>query len=138
MDKTETLNRLRLAAGAAGAYMGAFVGGWDGLMVALVSFMALDYITGVLCAISERKLSSAIGFRGICRKALALLLCGAAHLLDEYVTGDGSVLRTAVVCFYLSNEGLSLLENVTKLGLPVPEKLKNVLSQTGKEEEICK
>ena len=91
--------------------------------------MVVDYITGVMCAIVDKKLSSAVGFKGICRKVLILMLVGIANLLDVQVIGTGSVLRTAVIFFYLSNEGVSLLENAAHLGLPIPEKLKAVLAQ---------
>lgn len=112
-----------------GGWIGYFVGGCDGLLYGLVTFMVIDYITGVMCAIVDKKLSSAVGFKGICRKVLILLLVGMANILDVYVIGDGSVLRSAVISFYLSNEGVSLLENAAHLGLPLPEKLKAVLEQ---------
>ena len=89
----------------------------------------VDYITGVMCAINDKKLSSEVGFRGICRKVLIFFLVGVANILDVQVIGTGSVLRTAIIFFYLSNEGVSLLENAAHLGLPVPQKLKDVLEQ---------
>ena len=82
-----------------------------------------------MCAIVDKNLSSSVGFKGICRKVLIFLLVGIAHILDAQVIGAGSVLRTAIIFFYLSNEGVSLLENAAHLGLPVPEKLKDVLQQ---------
>ena len=88
-----------------GGWLGYFLGGLDGLMIALVVFVILDYVTGIMCAINDRKLSSAVGFRGICRKVLIFLLVGVAHIVDLHVVGSGSALRGAVVCFYLSNEG---------------------------------
>lgn len=112
-----------------GGWLGYFLGGFDGLLYALVVFMAADYITGVMCAVSDKKLSSAVGFKGICRKVLILMLVGIANLLDVQVIGTGAVIRTAVIFFYLSNEGVSLLENAAHLGLPIPEKLKEVLAQ---------
>ena len=114
---------------AAGGWLGYFLGGCDGLLYALLAFMVLDYITGVMCAIADKKLSSAVGFKGICRKVLIFVLVGVGHLLDTQVIGSGSVLRTAVIFFYLSNEGLSLVENAAYLGLPVPTKLHKVLEQ---------
>ena len=114
---------------AVGGWLGWFLGGCDGLLYALVAFVAADYITGVMCAIADRKLSSAVGFRGICRKVLMFLLVGIAHLLDSHVIGSGSVLRTAAIFFYISNEGVSLIENAAHLGLPIPKKLKAVLEQ---------
>ena len=112
-----------------GGWLGYFLGGLDGLMIALVVFVILDYVTGIMCAINDRKLSSAVGFRGICRKVLIFLLVCVAHIVDLHVVGSGSALRGAVVCFYLSNEGVSMLENAAHLGLPIPEKLKASLEQ---------
>ena len=99
------------------------MGGCDGLIVALLCFVAVDYITGLMCAVSDKKLSSKAGFKGICRKVLIFTLVGVANI------HTGSVLRTAVIFFYLSNEGVSLLENAAHLGLPIPKKLKEVLEQ---------
>lgn len=112
-----------------GGYIGMFLGGMDGVIYTLVAFVVIDYATGVLCAIFDKKLSSEVGFRGICRKILIFLLVGVAHMLDKYVIGTGEVLRTATIFFYLSNEGISILENSAHLGLPIPEKLKKVLEQ---------
>ena len=120
---------IQLAFGAVGVWLGYFLGGCDGLLYALIAFAVIDYITGVMCAVNDRKLSSAVGFRGICRKVLIFLLVGIANILDIHVVGPGSVLRTAVIFFYISNEGVSLLENASHLGLPVPEKIKEVLEQ---------
>ena len=121
--------KLQMAFAAIGGWLGYFLGGIDGLLTALIIFMVLDYITGLMCAIIDKKLSSAVGFKGICKKVLILLLVGVANIVDVHVVGTGSALRGAVVCFYLSNEGLSLLENAAYIGLPVPEKLRTVLAQ---------
>lgn len=110
-----------------GAVIGAFLGGLDGLVYALIAFVVVDYITGVLAAIAERRVSSAIGFRGISRKILIFTLIGLAHLLDTHLIGIGGALRTATVVFYLSNEGISLIENATRLGLPVPDQMRRAL-----------
>ena len=110
-------------------WLGYFLGGCDGLILALVLFVVADYITGVMCAVTDKKLSSSIGFKGIFRKVLIFMLVGIANIIDFHVLKQGSVIRTAVIFFYLSNEGLSLTENAAHLGLPVPEKLKNVLEQ---------
>ena len=121
--------KIQIAVTALGGWLGYYLGGLDGLLIALLVFVVLDYITGVMCAIADRDLSSAVGFKGICRKILIFALVGVGHVLDTHVVGTGSALRSAVICFYLSNEGVSLLENASHLGLPVPEKLKAILSQ---------
>ena len=112
-----------------GGWLGYFLGGCDGLLIALVMFVVMDYISGVMCAIADKTLSSEVGFKGICRKVLIFVLVGIANILDVQVIGTGSVLRTAMVFFYISNEGISLLENAGYLGLPIPEKIKTVLEQ---------
>ena len=114
---------------ALGGFLGWYLGGNDGLLITLVVFACIDYITGVMCAITDMKLSSAIGFQGILRKILIFILVGIGHIVDELVIGTGSTLRSAIICFYLSNEGVSLLENAGRLGLPIPDKLKSVLEQ---------
>lgn len=131
----ELWNMCQLAFTAVGGWLGYFLGGCDGLTIALVLFVVIDYITGVMCAVVDRKLSSAVGFKGIFRKVLIFMLVGIANIIDVQVIKSGSVLRTAVVFFYLSNEGLSLIENSVHLGLPVPEKLKAVLKQLNDKEE---
>lgn len=123
----EFRNTIQLIFTALGGWLDYFLGGYDGLIIALLIFVVVDYITGVMCAIVDKKLSSEIGFKGICRKMLIFLLVGVVNILDVQVIGTSSVLRTAVIFFYISNEGVSLLENATHLGLPVPEKLKVVL-----------
>lgn len=125
----EFWNTIQLAFAAVGGWLGYFLGGCDGLLYALIAFVAIDYITGVMCAISDKTLSSEVGFRGICRKVLIFLLVGIGHIVDAQVIGNGGVMRTAVIFFYLSNEGISLIENAAHLGLPVPDKLKAVLEQ---------
>ena len=125
----EFWNMVQLIFAAVGGWLGYFLGGCDGLLIALVVFAVVDYITGVMCAVSDKELSSEVGFRGICRKVLIFVLVGAGHILDTQIIGDGSVLRTAVIFFYLSNEGVSLLENAAHLGLPIPKKLRDVLAQ---------
>lgn len=125
----EFWNTIQLIFTAIGGWLGYFLGGCDGLLIALVVFVVADYITGVMCAIADKELSSEVGFKGICRKVLIFILVGIANILDVQVIGTGSVLRTAVIFFYLSNEGVSLLENAGHLGLPIPEKLKAVLEQ---------
>lgn len=120
-----------------GAFMGWFLGGMDGFLYALIAFVVIDYITGVLCAIIDKNLCSKIGAKGIFKKVLIFVLVGVGHIIDTNVLkSGGSALRTAVIFFYLSNEGISILENATHIGLPIPEKLKDVLKQLhGKESD---
>ena len=125
----EFWNTLQLAFTVVGGWLGYFLGGCDGLILALLLFVVIDYITGVMCAAIDKKLSSSVGFKGIFRKVLIFMLVGIANIIDFQVIKQGSVIRTAVIFFYLSNEGLSLIENAAHLGLPVHEKLKNVLEQ---------
>ena len=121
--------KVQIAITALGGWLGYFLGGCDGLLYTLLAFVVLDYLTGIMCAIVDKKLSSEIGFRGIFKKVLIFVLVGVGHLLDVQVLGEVGILRTAVIFFYLSNEGVSLIENAAHLGLPIPEKLKAVLEQ---------
>ena len=121
--------KIQIAITAIGGWLGYFLGGLDGLMIALIVLMTLDYISGVICAIIDKKLSSAVGFKGVCKKVFILMLVGVAHIIDMHVVGTGSALRGAVICFYMSNEGLSLLENAAHIGLPIPDKLRDILAQ---------
>jgi len=125
----EFWNSIQFIFTAVGGWLGWFLGGCDGLLYALIAFVTIDYVTGVMAAAADHKLSSEVGFKGICRKVLIFLLVGIGHIIDTQVIGSGSVLRTAVIFFYLSNEGVSLIENAAHLGLPVPQKLKEVLEQ---------
>ena len=125
----EFWNTIQLIFTAVGGWLGYFLGGCDGLLYTLLAFVVLDYITGIMCAVADKKLSSAVGFRGLFRKILIFSLVGVGHLLDVQILGAVGVLRTAVIFFYLSNEGISLIENAAHLGLPIPAKLKAVLEQ---------
>jgi toxin secretion/phage lysis holin len=125
----EIWNWIQLALSAVGGAIGWFFGGMDGLIYALLVFVVADYITGVMCAIADKKLSSEVGFRGICKKVLIFVMVGIGHIMDTYLIGNGEVLRTAVIFFYCSNEGVSMLENAGHLGLPIPAKLKDILEQ---------
>lgn len=125
----EFWNSIQFVFAGIGGWLGYFLGGCDGLLYALLAFVVIDYITGVMCAIADKNLSSEVGFKGICRKVLIFLLVGVANVLDVQVIGTGSVLRTAAIFFYISNEGVSLLENAGHLGLPIPKKLKDILAQ---------
>ena len=131
----EFWNMIQLVFAGLGGWLGWFLGGCDGLIYALLVFVVVDYVTGVLCAISDRALSSEVSFRGLCRKVLIFTLVAIGHILDVYVIGNGSVLRTAVIFFYMSNEGISLLENAGHLGLPIPDQLRLVLEQLHDRED---
>jgi len=112
-----------------GGFLGWYVGGMDGFLYALLAFMVIDYVTGVMNAILKKRLSSEIGAQGIFKKVLILALVGLGHVIDSQVLGQSQTIRTAVIFFYLSNEGISILENATALGLPVPDKLREVLAR---------
>lgn len=126
----KTLQTLFTALGGA---IGYFIGGLDGLMIALIIFVVMDYITGIMCAIVKHKLSSEIGFKGIFKKVVIFSLVGVANILDTHVIGTGSMLRSAIIFFYLSNEGVSILENVAELGIPIPKQIIKVLEQLRKK-----
>ena len=125
----EFWNWTQAAIAAAGGGLGYFLGGWDGFLYALLAFVIIDYVTGLMCAVLDKKLSSEVGFRGIFKKVLIFSLVAIGHIVDQRVIGEGSVIRTAVIFFYLSNEGVSILENAAHIGLPVPQKLKDILEQ---------
>ena len=118
-----------------GGVIGAFLGGVDGLLYTLITFIIIDYVTGFMCAIVEKRLSSEVGFRGIFKKVVILMIVGIANMIDINVLGQGAVVRTAVIFFYLSNEGVSILENAGVLGLPIPSKLKAILEQLKNKSE---
>ncbi|OIJ17664.1 holin [Anaerobacillus alkalilacustris] len=120
---------VQIAIAAVGGWLGWFLGGFDGFLYALITFVVVDYITGIMVAIINRELSSEIGARGIFKKILIFILVGVAHIIDTRIIGDGSAIRTAVIFFYMSNEGISIIENASRIGLPVPQKLKDVLAQ---------
>lgn len=131
----EFWNGIQLVFAVIGGWLGWFLGECDGLMYALIAFVIADYVTGVMCAVSDKRLSSKVGFKGICRKVLIFVLVGMANILDMHVIGTGCVLRTAVLFFYISNEGVSVLENAGHLGLPIPARLLNVLEQLHEDAE---
>lgn len=136
----EIWNKIQVALTVAGGFVGWFLGGFDGFLYALITFVVIDYITGVLCAIIDKNLCSKIGAKGIFKKVLIFVLVGVGNVLDSNVLGavgntNANVLRTAVIFFYLSNEGISILENAAHIGLPIPEKLRDVLKQLHNREE---
>lgn len=120
---------------AFGGVIGWFLGGFDGFLYALIAFVVIDYVSGIMVAISNKTLSSRVGFTGIFKKVLIFLLVGVGNILDVYILGDAGVLRSAVIFFYLSNEGISILENTATLGIPYPKKLKEILEQINEEEK---
>ncbi len=123
------INTGQVAITIIGGWLGWFMGGVDGFLYALIVFVTIDYLTGVMAAIIEKKLSSEIGFRGIFKKVLIFCLVAVGHIIDSKIIGNGGVIRTAVIFFYLSNEGISILENAGRIGLPIPKKLRDVLEQ---------
>ncbi len=129
IEMKEFWNIIQAAFTAVGGWLGYFLGGWDGLIYALVAFVVLDYLTGVMCAVVDHELSSSIGWKGLLRKCCVFIMVGIGHILDVQIFGEAGVLRTAIIFFYMSNEGLSLTENAAHLGLPIPEKLRLVLKQ---------
>lgn len=131
----DAIYTIQLTLTATGGYIGWFLGGFDGLVYALVAFVVIDYLTGLMVAVLERKVSSSIGFKGIFKKVLIFTFVGIGHIIDFHIIKNGSAVRTAVIFFYLSNEGLSILENTTKIGLPIPDKLKTIFAELRKEEK---
>lgn len=119
---------------AIGGFLGWFFGGFDGFLYALLAFVCIDYITGVMVAVVNKTVSSEVGFKGIFRKVLIFTLVGVANIIDVNVLQNGSAIRTAVIFFYLSNEGFSILENTAALELPIPNKLKEILAQIRKKD----
>lgn len=122
-------NTIQLISATIGGYIGFLLGGIDGFMYALLTFVVIDYITGLMVAVLERKLSSEVGFRGIFKKVLIFVMVGIGNIIDTNLIKNGSAVRTAVIFFYISNEGISIIENSAKIGLPIPEKLKELLKQ---------
>ncbi len=131
----ETIQTIQALFTAAGVFVGWFLGGFDGFMYVLLAFVVIDYLTGIMVAVLEKKLSSEIGFRGIFKKILIFILVGIGNIIDVYIIGNGSAVRTAVIFFYISNEGISIFENIGKIGLPIPEKLKRTLEQINEEDK---
>lgn len=129
-----TFNLIQTVFAAIGGYIGWFLGGVDGFMYALITFVVIDYVTGLMVAVLERKLSSEVGFRGIFKKVMIFTLVGIGNIIDVHLIQNGSAIRTAVIFFYVSNEGISIIENSAKIGLPIPQKLKDILKQLNKEE----
>lgn len=124
---------------AIGGLLGWYFGNPDGFFYTLLAFVVVDYLTGVLRAGVEGKLSSAIGFKGLVKKMMIFMMVGMAHTIDMNVlTEANGVIRTAVIFFYISNEGLSIIENAGVLGMPVPKRLKQAIQQLSDESEDSK
>mgnify|MGYP000782654842 CR=1 FL=1 len=123
------IDKIELTFAALDGFLGWFFGDLDGFLYALIIFVVMDYFTGILAAGVKKELSSAVGFKGIAKKVCIFVLVGIANILDTQVLQNGTAICTAVIFFYISNEGVSVLENATHLGLPVPEKVKVVLQQ---------
>lgn len=123
------INSLQLVIAALGGWLGWLFGSFDGFIYALIAFVVIDYLTGVMCAVVKKQLSSEVGYKGIFKKVLIFMLVGVGNIIDKQLIGSGNVLRTAVIFFYLSNEGISVIENAGVLGLPIPQKLKDVMAQ---------
>jgi len=130
----DIINTFQIIIAAVGGYIGYFLGGWDGFLYALVAFVVIDYITGIMVAVLEKRLSSEVGFRGIFKKVLIFSLVAVGHIIDSKLIQNGGAIRTAVIFFYLSNEGISILENTAKIGLPIPQNLRGALEQLNKED----
>lgn len=124
-----TIFAIKSAFALLGGLLGTLFGGLDGFLITLLVFMLLDYISGVILAIVQKKLSSKIGFKGILKKVMILILVAVGTILDKNILVDGAFIRTLIIFFYIANEGISLVENAALLGLPIPEQLKEVLEQ---------
>ena len=106
-----------------------FFGGINELLQVLIAFSVIDYVTGIVAAGLNHELSSRVGFRGIMRKIEMFMFVGMAHLLDSYFPGDAGNIRTFVCLFYVVNEGISIIENAEKIGVPIPKPLHNMLAK---------
>ena len=131
----DLIKGIRIAIVTIGGFIGGIMGGFDGLIYSLIAFVLIDYLTGVMAAIVDRQLSSEIGFKGIFKKVSIFMLVAVGHIIDSKLLGTGTALRTAIILFYSSNEGISILENATRMGLPIPKKIKSVLEQLKKDSD---
>lgn len=130
----ETIMTAKISAGILGGIIGFMFGEVDGFILALVFLVTADYITGFMCALVEKNLSSEVGAKGIAKKVFIFILVAVANIIDTQILKDGAGIRTAVIFYYIANEGLSIVENAARLGLPVPKKLKSALEQLHEEE----
>ena len=131
----DLIEGIRLTIATVGGFIGGIMGGFDGLIYSLIAFVLIDYLTGVMAAVVDRQLSSEIGFKGIFKKVSIFMLVAVGHIIDSKLLGSGTALRTAIILFYTSNEGISILENAARMGLPIPKKVKSVLEQLKKDSD---
>lgn len=110
-----------------GTLITSILGGWDTVLQVLVAFVVIDYFTGVLAAWYRKELSSEIGAKGIAKKILIFVMIAVASLIDRTGVIEEPIFRTLACWFYIANEGLSILENTAKIGVPIPESLKKAL-----------
>ncbi|MBF0778703.1 phage holin family protein [Streptococcus cuniculi] len=132
MKELVTLNKILFS--VIGGLIGSLFGEVDGILYTLLVFIVMDYLTGIFAAVVEKQLSSSIGFKGIFKKTVILCLVAIGHLIDTAIIQQGGAIRTMVIFFYLSNEGVSILENAVRIGLPIPEKLQTLLKQFTEKE----
>lgn len=133
MDKV--LEGLKYAAAGAGGLFAYLFEAWDALIIALVIFVVADYITGIAKAATQGKLSSAVGFKGLLKKVMIFVLVMVGTVVDKAIPAANHAIRSAVIMFYIANEGLSILENAGELGLPLPNALKNALEKIKEQTE---
>lgn len=129
------LDKAKIIFALSGGVFGWLFGAFDSLIYSLIAFVAIDYITGVLVAIHNRTVSSEIGFKGISKKVMIFALVALGNIIDQNIISSGSSIRTMIIMFYLSNEGISIIENAGKIGLPLPQKLKAILRQLNKSDD---
>ncbi len=125
----DIISTAQLIFSAIGGALGFFLGGWDGFLYALVIFVSADFLTGLMASAVEKKISSEVGYIGIIKKVFIFILVGIGSVIDKYIIGNGSILRNIIIFFYISEEGISIIENAGRAGLKIPQKLKDVLEQ---------
>lgn len=126
---SKIINICEVLVAFSGGILGWLFGGLDSLIYALIAFVIIDYVTGILLAFQKKKISSAIGFIGIAKKIMMFALIAVGNVIDQYVIKSGSTLRTMLIMFYLANEGISIIENAGSMGVPFPQKLKDAIQQ---------
>lgn len=133
------MNNVTIAAGgvmgAIGAAASYVFGPLDALLMVLLAVVAMDYLTGIACAAIARELNSAVGFKGLAKKVFIFLLVALSAMLDKLAPATNGAVRSAVCMFYIANEGISILENAGRLGLPLPRQLKDALVKLQEKED---